>query len=127
MLVDANIPLTATINNQINGLKVINPKLEEYYKYFNMALHNVFIAASAVSGGLLVPDAGHLKRVGPMYWAKILCYAADVGSAGFLHLIFNSIITVPHNAGDNIFNSKEKVKLVDVLTKFCKIINNKRI
>ncbi|WP_236682580.1 hypothetical protein [Rickettsia felis] len=126
MLVDANIPLTATINNQINGLKDINPRLEEYYKYFNMALHNVFIAASAVSSGLVVPDAGHLERVGPMYWAKIFCYAADVGSAGFLHPIFNAIIAVLHDAGDNMFNSKEEVKLVDVLTKFCKMINKQK-
>ncbi|WP_256621205.1 hypothetical protein [Rickettsia sp. TH2014] len=126
MLVDANIPLTITINNQINGLKDINPRLEEYYKYFNTALHNVFIAASAVSSGLVVPDAGHLERVGPMYWAKIFCYTADVGSAGFLHPIFNAIIAVLHDAGDNMFNSKEEVKLVDVLTKFCKMFNKQK-
>jgi len=123
MLVDANVPLTATINNQIRELKDINPKLEQYYKYFNMALHNVFVAASAVSSGLVVPDAGHLERVGPIYWAKIFCYAADVGSAGFLHPIFNAVIAVLHDAGDNMFNSKEEVKLVDVLTKFSKMID----
>ncbi|MDE8611153.1 hypothetical protein PQ676_02695 [Rickettsia felis] len=61
-----------------------------------------------------------------MYWAKIFCYAADVGSAGFLHPIFNAIIAVLHDAGDNMFNSKEEVKLVDVLTKFCKMINKQK-
>ncbi|WP_233418941.1 hypothetical protein [Rickettsia tamurae] len=37
MLQSANIPLTADINEQITKLKGIDPKLEEYYKYFNMA------------------------------------------------------------------------------------------
>ncbi|WP_410956485.1 hypothetical protein [Rickettsia koreansis] len=49
MLQSANVGYTTDINNQIKELKVINPKLEEYYKCFNMALHNVCIAASAVS------------------------------------------------------------------------------
>ncbi|AJQ51400.1 MAG: hypothetical protein AB8U88_07470 [Rickettsia conorii subsp. raoultii] len=59
MLQSANVGYTADINNQIKELKVINPKLEEYYKCFNMALYNVCITASAVSSGLVVPDAGH--------------------------------------------------------------------
>ncbi|WP_187145917.1 hypothetical protein [Rickettsia massiliae] len=46
MLQSANVRYTADINNQIKELKVINPKLEEYYN--SMALHNVCIAASAV-------------------------------------------------------------------------------
>ncbi|AFC73723.1 hypothetical protein MCI_04435 [Rickettsia montanensis str. OSU 85-930] len=54
MLQSANVGY-ADINNQIKELKVINPTLEEYYKCFNMALHNVCIAASAVSSGLVVP------------------------------------------------------------------------
>ncbi len=74
-----------------------------------MALHNVCIAASAVSSGLVVPDAGHLERVSASSLIKWVCYLGD--------------IAVLHDAGDNMFNSKEEKKLVDVLTKFCKMIN----
>ena len=78
MLQSANIPLTADTNEQITKLKGIDPKLEEYYKYFNMALHNVCIAASAVSSGLVIPDSGHLERVSAFSLIKWVCYLGDI-------------------------------------------------
>lgn len=123
MLASANISLIADINNQIKELQVLNPKLEEYYKHFNMALHNVCIAASAVSSGLVVPDSGHLERISASSWVKWVCYLGDIAASGFLSPIVTALIAVLHDAGDNIFNSKEEKKLVDVLTKFCKMIN----
>ncbi len=123
ILQSANVGYTANINDQIKELKVINPKLEEYYKCFNMALHNVCIAASAVSSGLVVPDAGHLERVSASSLIKWVCYLGDIAASGFLNPIATALIAVLHDAGDNMFNSKEEKKLVDVLTKFCKMIN----
>ena len=73
ILQSANIPLTADINEQITKLKGIDPKLEDYYKCFNIALHNVCIAASAVSSGLVIPDSGHLERVKASSFAKWVC------------------------------------------------------
>ncbi|AFB30995.1 MULTISPECIES: hypothetical protein [spotted fever group] len=109
MLQSANVRYTADINNQIKELKVINPKLEEYYKCFSMALHNVCIAASAVSSGLVVPDVWAFGtceclfsyKMGLLSWRhssvrffKFYCHCSNSSSA--------------HDAGDNMFNSKEE-------------------
>ncbi|BDU60057.1 hypothetical protein FLA4_04670 [Candidatus Rickettsia kotlanii] len=87
-----------------------------------MTLHNVCIAASAVSSGLVVPDARYLTceylfsyKMGLLSWQH--------NSVRFLNSIATALIAVLHDASDNMFNSKEEKKLVDVLTKFCKMIN----
>ncbi|KJW04119.1 hypothetical protein RAT170B_1495 [Rickettsia argasii T170-B] len=54
---------------------------------------------------------------------KWVCYLDDIAASGFLNSIATALIAVLHDAGDNMFNSKEEKKLVDVLTKFCKMIN----
>ncbi|XLM33251.1 MAG: hypothetical protein QFX12_03930 [Rickettsia africae] len=54
---------------------------------------------------------------------KWVCYLGDIAASSFLNSIATALIAVLHDAGDNMFNSKEAKKLVDVLTKFCKMIN----
>lgn len=54
---------------------------------------------------------------------KWVCYLGDIAASGFLNSIATTLIAVLHDAGDNMFHSKEEKKLVDVLTKFCKMIN----
>ncbi|WP_227779875.1 hypothetical protein [Rickettsia sp. Tenjiku01] len=54
---------------------------------------------------------------------KWVCYLGDIAASDFFNSIATALIAVLHDAGDNMFNSKEEKKLVDVLTKFCKMIN----
>ncbi|WP_197064030.1 hypothetical protein [Rickettsia amblyommatis] len=46
---------------------------------------------------------------------KWVCYLGDMAASSFLNSIATALIAVLHDAGDNIFNSKEEKKLVDVL------------
>ncbi|MGN7619838.1 MAG: hypothetical protein ACTJLN_04150 [Rickettsia amblyommatis] len=98
-----------TLNARYKSIKFL------FSLILNWRLHNVCITASAVSSGLVVPDVGHLERVSDSSLIKWVCYLGDMAASSFLNSIATALIAVLHDAGDNIFNSKEEKKLVDVL------------
>ena len=120
----ANIHTEAAVNIKIQELSRDNPKLYKYYNYFNSGLRDVYIASCSVNSGLVVANAGHLERLQPNDYEKLVCYFLDAFAA-FFGPIGTAVIGVVHDAGDNIFNSHVENNLVKILENINLLMNKK--